>query len=58
MDQLLTLLPLLNLLALPAAVALWRLSGVLATLQANQTEHGRRLAALELFHNRHERARS
>lgn len=56
MADLLEFLPLLNLLALPAAGALWRLSGVLATLQANQAEHGRRLAALELFHHRRERA--
>lgn len=56
MTEIVGLLPLLNLLLLPALGALWKLSTQLATLTAVQAEHGRRLDQHDTQHQRQARA--
>lgn len=53
MNGLLDLLPLLNLLTLPAVLALWRLADRLARIETTQAEHARRLAYIDRQYRSH-----
>lgn len=52
MSAILELLPLLNLLLLPAIAGLWKLSDRLARLETTQVDHARRIGVNERFRER------
>ena len=51
-SQFVELLPLLNLLLLPALAGVWKLSDRLARIETTQVEHARRITVNEKFRER------